>query len=114
MFPNSGRFSVTLDPTIDKTKVVKGRMQKRALGKKRNKIEPVKAELGDEMEGQVVKVLRRGLLIDVGLPVPAFLALSSIKDEDTLQSACRQGRRMTVRVSEKTEKQIKCELLKLI
>ena len=114
VFPNSGRFSVTLDPTIDKSKVVKGRMQKRAQGKKRNKIEPVQVALGDEMEGQVVKVLRRGLLLDAGLQVPVFLALSSIADEGTLQAACRQGRRMAVRVSEKTEKQIKCELLKLL
>lgn len=114
VFPNSGRFSVTLDPTIDKSKVVTGRMLKRAQGKKRNKIEPVQVALGDEMEGQVVKVLRRGLLLDVGLQVPTFLPLSSIEDKDTLQAACRQGRRMAVRVSEKTEKQIKCELLKLL
>lgn len=57
VFPNSGRFSVTLDPTIDKRKVVKSRLQKRAQGKKRNKIEPIEGVAeGKEMEAQVVKV----------------------------------------------------------
>lgn len=59
VFPNSGRFSVTLDPTIDKRKVVRSRLQKRAQGKKRSSkvkeaVEGV-AE-GKEMEAQVVKV----------------------------------------------------------
>jgi hypothetical protein len=57
VFENSGRFSVTLDPTIDKRKVVRSRLQKRAQGKKRNKIEPIQgAEEGEEMQAQVVKV----------------------------------------------------------
>lgn len=58
VFPNSGRFSVTLDPTIDKRKVVRSRLQKRAQGKKRSsKIEAVEGVAeGKEMEAQVVKV----------------------------------------------------------
>ncbi len=119
VFPNSGRFSVTLDPTVNKAKVVRSRQQKRAQGKKRNKIEPIEeAAEGTEYEAQVVKVceagggisrpcdlddvdartgtysthitcpptkkihkvLRRGLLLDVGLPVPAFLAHSAIPE----------------------------------
>lgn len=101
-------------------------------------------------------MLRRGLLLDVGLPVPVFLAHSAVPEQIPLevrkhsqcpllypfgrvlrpcgqiiptglfsharfpyiprehQEACRQGRRMRVRVSEKTDKQIKCELLALL
>ncbi len=57
VFPNSGRFSVTLDPTVDKQKVVIARRQKRELSKKRNKVKKLEGvEEGLEKKAQVVKV----------------------------------------------------------
>jgi len=59
VFPNSGRFSVTLDPTVDKQKVVVARRQKRQLSKKRNKVKKLEGvEEGLEKKAQVVKVGR--------------------------------------------------------
>lgn len=57
VFPNSGRFSVTLDPSIDKAKVIAARKQKRLLGKKRNKVKKLEGvEEGAEKQARVVKV----------------------------------------------------------
>jgi len=56
VFPISGRFSVTLDPSIDKAKVIAARKQKRLLGKKRNKVRKLEGvEEGAEKQARVVK-----------------------------------------------------------
>ncbi|GAB5034325.1 nucleic acid-binding protein [Nannochloropsis oceanica] len=115
VFPNSGRFSVTLDPTVDKQKVVIARRQKRELSKKRNKVKKLEGvEEGLEKKAQVVKLLRTALLVDIGLPVPAFLPHSSIPESVPLEDVRQVGVLMTVRLSEKTDKQIKCEMMRLL
>ena len=118
VFPNSGRFSVTLDPNIDKKKVITARRQKREFNKNRTKVKKLEGVdeeggKGTEKKAEVVKLLRAGILLDVGLPVPAFLPHASIPDSIKLEEVRRIGVLATVRIR-KTEKQLKAELVALL
>ncbi|TFJ85108.1 hypothetical protein NSK_003531 [Nannochloropsis salina CCMP1776] len=114
VFPNSGRFSVTLDPFIDKAKVIAARKQKRLLGKKRNKVRKLEGvEEGAEKHARVVKLLRTALLLDIGMPVPAFLPHSYVPDTVPLESIRHLGALLRVRIKERTDRQIKCEMIEV-
>ena len=90
VFKNQGRYTLTLDPGIDKSKVTAMRKQRRKKAQRLSRLKRLgrpALERGQVVEATIARLADAGLYVDVGAPKLSLLQLKDLRaalDSDAL------------------------------
>mmetsp|Transcript_40959 Transcript_40959/g.52757 ORF Transcript_40959/g.52757 Transcript_40959/m.52757 type:complete len:297 (-) Transcript_40959:269-1159(-) len=119
VFKQSARFTLTMDPTVDKEKVAEERQKNKKVQMLRRRIKDMKdVKIGEIIMGEVKRVKEFGAFIDVGAQKSSLLSKDCIrkivsKDFTDAREVLKPDDQVKVRVLSNEGSLIKLELLEI-